>query len=453
MVIKTLNKQLFVLWILSIGVLSPMLALGATTPSLWEAATYGVLSSTYTNTTITTINGDVGFTTPPAVAPSGIHPYYGSTSPYATAGIDQGSALSNLNGQTCDFTFGVATDLSLLPQPLVPGVYCITAATSIGTSWITLSGAGTYIFRIDGTLNTAVNTEMTLTGGASACDVFWTPTSATTLAADSRFKGTVIDDAGITVWANTSWVWRALAFGETVTTDTTTITNTCIAAAPATFHVIKLVDNKGIGSAVASDFTIHVLLSGSDVLWSPASWDATLWTTYALYADTYFVTEDMSASYDTTFAGDCTITGSIVISPGDDKTCTITNTYVASNGWGAESSLVVDSCPDGDNSESIYDGRCTPTIVSASTTTSASPISSPSSSLTTTPVSSIVPKHVLVPLALWLPPIENPVINSIITLPLQLPNSWASPQKVSALVTVLVFMSILYLIELKKRFL
>jgi len=68
------------------------------------------------------------------VAPSGIHPYYGSTSPYATAGIDQGSALSNLNGQTCDFTFGVATDLSLLPQPLVPGVYCITAATSIGTS-------------------------------------------------------------------------------------------------------------------------------------------------------------------------------------------------------------------------------------------------------------------------------------------------------------------------------
>lgn len=64
-----LHKKLSFFLILSGGVWLPMLTWGATTPSLGDAATYGVLSSTYTNTTITTINGDVGFTTPPAVAP------------------------------------------------------------------------------------------------------------------------------------------------------------------------------------------------------------------------------------------------------------------------------------------------------------------------------------------------------------------------------------------------
>lgn len=154
----------------------PIATYAATTPSLGMADTYAVLSSTYTNTTITTINGDVGFTTPPAVAPLGSHPFYGSVPPYATAGIDQGTALGLLNGEVCDFNFGVATDLSLLPQPLIPGVYCITDAVTIGAAGITLSGAGTYIFRIDGAFDTVANAIVTLTGGASACDVFWTPT-------------------------------------------------------------------------------------------------------------------------------------------------------------------------------------------------------------------------------------------------------------------------------------
>jgi hypothetical protein len=130
------------------------------------ADTYAVLASTYTNTSLTTINGDVGFTTPPAVVPLGIHPFYGSVPPYATAGIDQGIALALLNGQACDFNFGVATDLSLLPQPLIPGVYCITDAVTIGVAGITLSGAGTYIFRIDGAFDTTVNSIVTLTNGA-----------------------------------------------------------------------------------------------------------------------------------------------------------------------------------------------------------------------------------------------------------------------------------------------
>lgn len=52
-------------------------------------------------------------------------------------------------------------------------------------------------------------------------------TAATTLGADSLFKGTVIDDAGITVGNNVTREGRALDYATTVTTNNSTITNTC----------------------------------------------------------------------------------------------------------------------------------------------------------------------------------------------------------------------------------
>ncbi|MDO8517796.1 MAG: ice-binding family protein, partial [bacterium] len=208
----------------ALGFAGPLTALAATSPSLGAAATYGVLSSTYTNTTVTTINGDVGFTTGPAVAPLGVHTNYGSGAPYATAGTDQASALSNLNGQACTFTFAPgAIDLALdtTHGPIgvyVPGVYCTSGAASIGTAGLTISGSGTYIFRIDGALTSVANSAVTLAGGASACDVFWTPTAATTLGANSTFVGTNVDTSGITIGSTVTWTGSALAFGGTVTT-------------------------------------------------------------------------------------------------------------------------------------------------------------------------------------------------------------------------------------------
>ncbi len=204
---------------------SPMAVRAATTPSLGMAATYGVLASTFTNTVAGTIvNGDIGFSTGPAVVPGGVHTNYGSGAPYPTAGIDQNTALGLLNSQPCNFNFGSATDLSLLPQPLVPGVYCVVGAVSIGTGGITLNGSGTYIFRIDGALTSVANSAVTLSGGASACDVFWTPTAATTLGANSTFVGTDIGASGITMGSSVSWTGRSLAFGGTITSDLDTIT-------------------------------------------------------------------------------------------------------------------------------------------------------------------------------------------------------------------------------------
>ena len=230
---KILSKVSITLVALALTLNPAGSARAASTPDLGQAASFGILSNTYTNTVGgTTISGDLGYTTGPAVAPTVNGTTYSPPdSKYSTAGTDQGAALANLDSQACTHTFpagavDLATDTSHGTIGVYePGVYCTTAssAASIGSGGITLTGGGTYIFRIDGALTTAANSVVTLAGGASACDVFWTPTGATTLGANSTFAGTDIDDAGITIGSTVTWTGRALAFGGTVSTDTDTI--------------------------------------------------------------------------------------------------------------------------------------------------------------------------------------------------------------------------------------
>ena len=408
-----------------LGSLGPMAALAAAAPSLGAAATFGVLGSTYTNTVAgTAINGDLGYTTGPAVAPTVNGTTHVADGTYNQAGIDQGAALANLNGQACTFTFApgaidLAADTTHGPIGVyAPGVYCISGAASIGTAGITLSGSGAYIFRINGALTTVANSVVTVAGGASACNVFWTPTAATTLGANSTFLGTDIDASGITIGSTVTLTGSALALGGTVTTNadtiavstcstpppptpvpactlsanpasaqtgsssalswtttnastfsinqsvgavsplasgstsvtplvTTTYTGTAVGAggsatcsatvtitalssmpASATLHVVKLVVNNGGGIATASNFTLHVENAGADVSGSPAPGTAAPGTSYSLSAGTYTINENANTSYTQSFSGDCNSSGSVTLSAGGNKTCTIINTYI-----------------------------------------------------------------------------------------------------------------------------
>jgi hypothetical protein len=245
---KKLNENKIVaivvlLSFLAFGSLLPVSAFAATTPSLGMAGTFGILSSTFTrNVGLTTVTGDIGYTT---LSGSGTDAVlsgtdYGSSVPYSQAGTDESTALTALNVQACTFTFAngpidLATDTTHGPLGVyTPGVYCTgtSSAASIGTAGITLNGSGTYIFIINGAFTSVNNSNVTLTGGATPCDVFWTPTSATTLGSNSTLTGTIIDDSGVTIGNNTTLTGRALSFGGTVTTDTDTITSTCGAPAP-----------------------------------------------------------------------------------------------------------------------------------------------------------------------------------------------------------------------------
>jgi len=204
----------------------------ATSPGLGQADTFSILSSSYVNTAIgTTINGDLGYVTGPATATTTNGTIHAADGTYTQAGLDQGTALAALNSQLpCTFSFApgpinLATDTTHGSAGLyTPGIYCITGAASIGGGGtITLTGSGTYIFRMDGALTTSANSVVALAGGASACNIWWTPTAATTLGANSTFMGTDIDPSGITIGSTVTWTGRALAFGGTVSTTTDTI--------------------------------------------------------------------------------------------------------------------------------------------------------------------------------------------------------------------------------------
>ncbi len=234
---KLFKKTGILALLLASLIISPI-ASAATSPGLGAANSFVILSGTYGNVTAgTTLNGDLGYTTPPAANPTVNGSTHIADSTYNQAGIDQGKALSYLASQPCTFNFplgpvDLASDTTHGPVGVyTPGVYCASGASNaVVNGNITLNGAGTYIFRMDGAMTTGANSIVTLLNGASPCDVWWTPTQATTLGANSTFVGTDIDASGITIGSTVLWTGQALAFGGTVTTDADTISApTCTA--------------------------------------------------------------------------------------------------------------------------------------------------------------------------------------------------------------------------------
>src|SRR6185312_342759 len=190
-----------------------------------NSGNFAILSSTYTNTSPgTSISGDVGYTTGPAVPATVNGLIHMSDDTYSQAGTAQSAATSFANSQVCTANLGTTVDLSLVQGGVyTPGVYCTTGAASIGAGGITLSGNGVYIFKIGGALTTVDNSIITL-NNAQAATVSWVPTGATTLGTNSRFAGTILDAAGVTIGNNVSIIGRVLAFGGTVSTSVDTIT-------------------------------------------------------------------------------------------------------------------------------------------------------------------------------------------------------------------------------------
>ena len=217
----------------------------ATAPSLGSTSPYGVVSSTFTNSNTapqTIINGAVCFTTGPTTPPLTITGATVTPCPPQT-GLDQGFALANLLGQPCTSlgAGAIALDSVIIgsnpPGTIPPGCYSSGGAMNVTLSTtVTLNGAGVYVFRPGGALNTGANSQVVLAGGACASDVFWAPVGATTLGANAAlsptptFVGNILDAAGITIGHFANLTGRALAFGGTVTTDANTITvPTCAA--------------------------------------------------------------------------------------------------------------------------------------------------------------------------------------------------------------------------------
>jgi hypothetical protein len=341
---KNLNK---VAW--GVGTLSLLLVLAgpsaasaATSPSVGSESTFAIVSSTYTNSSNTPpetrITGNVCYTTPPVTAPVSVNGTTTVTCP-AITGTDQNLALANLNGQADAVTCTNLGTNVVLAGTYTPGCYTASGTMDIvANTTVTLNGAGTFIFRPAGALTTGANSQIALSGGASACDVFWVPGGATTIGANSAssptytfagniFRGTAAG-LSITLGHFVNIYGRLLAYGSTVTTNSNTIVApTCAAPPPVahssaggiidgTINVVKTVINDNGGTKIVSDFPLFV--NGTPVISGETN-------NFSNPAGVYTVTETPDPKYTRTFSGDCDATGNVVLNPGDAKFCIITN--------------------------------------------------------------------------------------------------------------------------------
>jgi uncharacterized protein YjdB len=194
--------------------------------NLGSAASFGVLAGTsITNNSggKTLVTGDVGAssqTTDPTQAAG--YTNYKSGPILAKALADLDTAITDANGRTCDVSSADAVDLG--GETLAPGVYCYAGSISI-TGTLNLSGPGVYIFRTALTLNTTANSIVALTNGASADNLTWVPVGATTLGANSVFKGSILGrSAAITAGDNATLLTGRVLSGAAVTLKNNPIT-------------------------------------------------------------------------------------------------------------------------------------------------------------------------------------------------------------------------------------
>jgi type VI secretion system secreted protein VgrG len=82
-----------------------------------------------------------------------------------------------------------------------------------------------YIFQIPSTLTTASGSQVILSGGATADNVFWQVGSSATLGTGSLFSGTILAQASVTVTTGAVLSGRALARTGAVTLDTNAVSN------------------------------------------------------------------------------------------------------------------------------------------------------------------------------------------------------------------------------------
>ncbi len=193
----------------------------AQAPVLGTSANFALFSSNgaVTNTGMSIITGDVGTNNGSATNFGNVngvmHDSDGTT---AIAAADLIIAYNQLNAAIPDF-FPAA--LLGNGQTLTAGTYSIGQTASLNNT-LTLDGGGNpnsiFIFKIGGAFSSAANSQVVLTNGATACNVFWKIEGLVDLATNTAMKGTIVaNNAAIILNTGVTLEGRALSTTGAVT--------------------------------------------------------------------------------------------------------------------------------------------------------------------------------------------------------------------------------------------
>jgi len=204
---------------------------------LGAACGFGILAATPVLSSVgpTVVTGDIGIW--PAASITGFPPGTNTTGAIGQhradavamqAQTDLTTAFNQAMNAGGGPSVGTVLTADIGGQTLPPGIYTTTSAQpSLAiTGNLTLSGNGVYIFKVQSALTTAAGglgqppaSQVILTGGAVAHDVFWEIQSAATLGTNSIFQGTIMANATITLGTGAVLNGRALDRSAAVALD------------------------------------------------------------------------------------------------------------------------------------------------------------------------------------------------------------------------------------------
>lgn len=166
------------------------------------------------------------------------------TSIGAFTGFPPGNLVGNKRLQNSPEAIQAATDLlkaynSITPvtydriiaaelagQTLTPGVsYQNTPSATTLNGTLTLSGSGIYIIKLSSALTTATSSNMVLTNGATANNVFFQVAGAFTAGTSSSLQGTFLVNGAIVLATGASLTGRGLSTVGAITLNDNTVTN------------------------------------------------------------------------------------------------------------------------------------------------------------------------------------------------------------------------------------
>jgi hypothetical protein len=209
----------------------------------------------------------------------------------------------------------------------VPGLYTRSGDATVSTT-LTLNGSATdvWIFQINDSLTFTNAATVVLTGGASACNVFWRVASSATIngAPGKTFAGTLIANSNVSLITGATIVGRMMALTGTLSAAGITSISGCATPAASgsnpqqgNINVVKTVINDSGGTKTVADFPLFV---------NSTSVVSGVTNSFPAPALAYTVTETYDSSrYTQSFSGACDSTGRLTLSPGDNKFCIVTN--------------------------------------------------------------------------------------------------------------------------------